>query len=158
MATIRATVFSSWRTLPGHSAARYAGMPTRFAYPAALGDFVTALLAVLAIPAVAKQARGASALVWLFNVVGAVDLAAAITLANIHRAAPFMGPAYWIPAFWVPALLVTHYVVFAVLWRARRRLASCPSRSKWPSRANRTRSCWTTSAAIQRCDRGIPAR
>ena len=30
-----------------------------------------------------------------------------------------MGPAYWIPAFWVPALLVTHYVAFTVLWRAR---------------------------------------
>jgi hypothetical protein len=26
-----------------------------------------------------------------------------------------MAAAYWIPAFWVPALLVTHYVVFALL-------------------------------------------
>jgi hypothetical protein len=41
----------------------------------------------------------------------------AILLATIYRAAPHMGPAYWIPAFWVPALLVTHYVVFVVLGR-----------------------------------------
>ena len=39
---------------------------------------------------------------------------AAIVLATVHDAAPFMGPAYWIPAFWVPALLVTHYLTFLV--------------------------------------------
>jgi hypothetical protein len=43
----------------------------------------------------------------------------AISLATIYRAAPHMGPAYWIPAFWVPALLVTHYITFIVLIRGR---------------------------------------
>src|SRR5262245_52407645 len=52
-----------------------------------------------------------------FNVEGTLDLVLAISLATIYRAAPHMGPAYWIPAFWVPALLVTHYVVFVVLGR-----------------------------------------
>jgi len=59
--------------------------------------------------------------VWIFNIEGTADLALAITLATVYRAAPFMGPAYWIPAFWVPALVVTHYVVFIVLvkvWKA----------------------------------------
>jgi hypothetical protein len=37
--------------------ATYPGIPMRFAYPAALGDFVAAVLAVVAIPAVATQAR-----------------------------------------------------------------------------------------------------
>ena len=46
---------------------------------------------------------------------GTVDLASAITLAQIYRAADLMGAAYWIPAFWVPALLVTHYITFVVL-------------------------------------------
>jgi hypothetical protein len=99
--------------------ATYAGIPPRFAIPAALGDLLAAVLAVLAVPAVARNARRASALVWVFNVEGTVDLAAAIALATIHDAARSMGPAYWIPAFWVPALLVTHYVAFRVLWRAR---------------------------------------
>lgn len=99
--------------------ATYAGIPPEFAIPAALGDLLAAVLAVLAIPAVARNARRASALVWVFNVEGTVDLAAAIALATIHDAARSMGPAYWIPAFWVPALLVTHYVAFKVLWRAR---------------------------------------
>ena len=52
---------------------------------------------------------------WVFNVVGTLDLLSAISLATYFDAARYMGPAYWIPAFWVPALLVTHYVTFVVL-------------------------------------------
>jgi hypothetical protein len=93
----------------------YPGMPSRFAYPAAFGDLLAAVLAMIAIPAVATNARAAKPLVWLFNVEGTVDLIDAIVLAQIYDAARYMGPAYWIPAFWVPALLVTHYVTFIVL-------------------------------------------
>ncbi len=95
--------------------ATYAGIPPQFAYPAALGDLLAAMLAMAAIPAVVKDMRGARLLVWVFNVVGTLDLITAITLATIYGAPPYMGPAYWIPAFWVPALLVTHYITFIVL-------------------------------------------
>jgi hypothetical protein len=95
--------------------ATYAGMPPQFAYSAAFGDLVAALLALIAIPAVARSARASRLLVWLFNVEGTVDLLAAITLATLYGASPYMGAAYWIPAFWVPALLVTHYITFLVL-------------------------------------------
>ncbi len=97
--------------------ATYPGVPGQFAYPAAFGDLLAALLAVAAIPAVAGNWRSARLLVWIFNVEGTVDLIAAITLATIYDASPYMGPAYWIPAFWVPALLVTHYITFVVLLR-----------------------------------------
>jgi hypothetical protein len=97
--------------------ATYAGIPQEFARPSAFGDLVAALLAVVAIPAVATSSRLAKPLVWIFNLEGTVDLIAAIALANTHKAAPWMGPAYWIPAFWVPALLVTHYITFLVLLR-----------------------------------------
>ena len=97
--------------------ATYPGVPAQFAYPAAFGDLVAALFALAAIPAVAGNWRGARLLVWIFNVEGTVDLIAAITLATIYDASPYMGPAYWIPAFWVPALLVTHYITFVVLLR-----------------------------------------
>jgi hypothetical protein len=95
----------------------YPGIPPQFAYPAAIGDLLAAVLALAAIPAVAKGVRGARTLVWTFNVEGTLDLGAAITLATIYGAAAYMGPAYWIPAFWVPALLVTHYITFMVLRR-----------------------------------------
>src|SRR5213594_4479736 len=48
--------------------ATYPGMPPQFAYPAALGDLLAAILALAAIPAVAKGLRSARILVWLFNV------------------------------------------------------------------------------------------
>jgi len=97
----------------------YAGIPPQFTYPAAFGDLLAAVLALIAIPAVATRARSARFLVWLFNIEGTLDLMAAIVLATAYDAAPLMGPAYWIPAFWVPALLVTHYITFVVLLRGR---------------------------------------
>jgi len=103
--------------------ATYAGMPSQFAYPAALGDLLAAALAIAAIAALARRRRGARLLVWLFNVEGSLDLVAAISLSTLYGAPPHMGPAYWIPAFWVPALLVTHYITFIVL------------RKRWPEAA-----------------------
>jgi len=97
--------------------ATYSGIPPQFAYPAAFGDLLAAVLALAAVPVVAKNLRGGRLLVWIFNVEGALDLLAAIALATLYGASPYMGPAYWIPAFWVPALLVTHYVTFVVLWK-----------------------------------------
>jgi hypothetical protein len=93
------------------------GVPAQFAYPAALGDLLAAVLALIAIPAVISRSRFARPLVALFNIEGTLDLLLAIALATIYDAPPYMGPAYWIPAFWVPALLVTHYVVFVLLGR-----------------------------------------
>ena len=95
----------------------YAGMPSAFAYPAAFGDFLAALLAIAAIPLVAAGSPGAKPVVWVFNVEGTLDLLLAIVLATAYNAPPYMGPTYWIPAFWVPSLLVTHYLTFGLLRR-----------------------------------------
>ena len=97
--------------------ATYAGMPKQFAYPAAYGDLLAAILAVLSIPAVAIGHWSSRPLLWAFNVEGSLDLFTAIVLATVHEAGAYMGPAYWIPAFWVPALLVTHYISFLILLR-----------------------------------------
>ena len=95
--------------------ATFAGIPPQFAYPAAFGDLLAAMLALASIAAVAKDLRSGRILVWVFNVEGSLDLFAAITLATVYGASAYMGPAYWIPAFWVPALLVTHYITFIIL-------------------------------------------
>ena len=90
-------------------------MPAQFAYPAALGDLLAAVLAFASLVAVVRNHRAGRILVWVFNVEGTLDLVAAIVLATVYDAPAYMGPAYWIPAFWVPALLVTHYITFLVL-------------------------------------------
>ena len=93
----------------------YIGLPLAFARPAAFGDLIAAMLALVSLVAVRRRHKASRLLVWIFNVEGSLDLLVAIVLATVNRAAPYMGPAYWIPAFWVPALLVTHYVTFVVL-------------------------------------------
>lgn len=95
----------------------YSGMPAQFAYPAAIGDFIAAMLALVALAAVVKNLRSARFLVWLFNIEGSIDLILAIILATISGAPAYMGAAYWIPALWVPALLMTHYIIFVILLR-----------------------------------------
>jgi hypothetical protein len=103
--------------------ATFPEMPPQFAYPAAFGDLLTAILAFAAIPLVLRSSGLAKPAVWLFNIVGTIDLITAITTATIYNAPVAMGPAYWIPAFWVPLLLVTHYVTFIVLWKHWNRAA-----------------------------------
>jgi|SRR6516164_6862972 hypothetical protein len=98
--------------------ATYPGLPPQFAYKAAFGDLVTAIIAFVSIPLVLIGSGLAKPAVWVFNIVGTVDLLVAIATATIYNAPPAMGPAYWIPALWVPILLVTHYVTFVVLLRA----------------------------------------
>ena len=97
--------------------ATFPGMPPQFAYPAAFGDLITAVLAFAAIPLVLRGSYVAKPVVWIFNVFGTLDLLVAIAAATIYNAPVAMGPAYWIPAFWVPLLLVTHYVTFVILRR-----------------------------------------
>ena len=97
--------------------ATYPGLPPEFAYPAAFGDLITAVLAFAAIPLVLRGSVLAKPMVWLFNIFGTIDLLTAITLATVYNAPIAMGPAYWIPAVAVPLLLVTHYVTFILLWR-----------------------------------------
>lgn len=97
--------------------ATYPGLAREFAYPAAFGDLLAAVLALVALLAVVMRWRSARFLVWIFTLEGTIDLIIAIALAQLHAAAAFMGAAYWIPALWVPALLVTHYLTFLVLIR-----------------------------------------
>src|SRR5262245_10635883 len=52
------------------SGATYPGLAPQFAYPAALGDLVTAVLAFVSIFAIVGQWSFAWPLVWVFNVFG----------------------------------------------------------------------------------------
>ncbi len=93
-------------------------LPASFAVPAAYGDLLAALLALLAITALRQAWPLAILLVWLFNVEGTVDLVNAFYqgLRNDVQ----LGAAYYIPTFAVPALLVTHAMIFTMLIRRTR--------------------------------------
>ena len=108
-----------WLTLP--HAFRYIGMvflvpgvvaqplPSDFAIPAAYGDLSAAVLALLALILLRTGSNRALVAVWLFNVVGTVDLLNALRHVDV---APKFGAAWYIPTMLVPVLLVTHFMIF----------------------------------------------
>ena len=93
-------------------------LPREFAVPAAYGDLLAALLALLAIVALRARWPIALALVWIFSLAGTLDLIYA--LVQGYRLGVQLGAAYFIPTVAVPALLVTHAMIFAMLIRPRR--------------------------------------
>jgi hypothetical protein len=93
-------------------------LPAGFARPAAYGDLATAILALLALAALGS--RPGTILVWVFNIVGTVDLLNAFYQANllgVGNSPGLQGAAYFIPTVLVPLLLVTHVLVFRILLR-----------------------------------------
>jgi len=116
-----------WLTVP--HAFRYIGMvflvpgvvaqplPDSFAISAAYGDLLTGVLALLALIALRTKWAGALGMVWLFNIVGTVDLLNALRHLDV---APLFGAAWYIPTMLVPLLLVTHAMIFARLLRRER--------------------------------------
>lgn len=100
--------------LPGVTAT---ALDARFAIPAAYGDLLAAVLAFIALVALRRQWAIAIALVWIFNIVGTVDLLNALWQGFHHVLGGQFGAMYFIPALVVPALLVTHYMIFQFLLR-----------------------------------------
>ena len=91
-------------------------LPIAFARPAAYGDLITAVLALLSLAML--QSRLGIVLVWLFNLWGSADLLYAFyqgNLTGVGLAPGQMGAAYFIPTVLVPLLLITHGLVFRLL-------------------------------------------
>ena len=97
-------------------------LPPAFAVPAAYGDLVAAILAMIAALALSIRAFWAISIVWVFNVWGAADLLYAFYQAQIGIGIGpgLLGAAFFIPTVVVPALLVTHGLIFWLLLRPRR--------------------------------------
>jgi hypothetical protein len=103
-------------------------LPATFAQPVAYGDFITAVLALLALATL--QTRSGTVVTWMFNTFGAADLFFAF-YQGAHISLPanpgLLGAGYFILAAYVPLLLITHGVAFRILGRAK---ILVPSRSK----------------------------
>jgi len=94
-------------------------LPSAFASPAAYGDLVAALLAVIATLALGARLFLAIPVVWLLNLWGSADLLYAVYQGQIgaHVDAGSLGAAYFIPTVVVPPLLVIHGLIFWILLR-----------------------------------------
>lgn len=103
-------------------------LPAAFAQPVAYGDFITAILALLALALLGSPAG--PAVTWAFNVFGTADLLFAFYLGgriSLPDNPGLLGAGYFIVTAYVPLLLVMHGLVFRILLRTR---AVAPSRSE----------------------------
>ena len=90
------------------------GMPLEFATPAAYGDLLSGILALVVLIALRGRWTMAIPLAWVFSIVGVADLANALRQDD---AILYMGATWFIPTFVVPILLVTHVMVITRLLR-----------------------------------------
>ena len=97
-------------------------LPAAFAVPAAYGDLVAAILAIVATLALRARAAWAIPAVWIFNTWGAADLLFAIYEGQIGSRIDIgsLGAAFFIPTLVVPPLLVLHGLIFWLLLRPER--------------------------------------
>lgn len=98
--------------IPGVVAAE---ISSAFANPAAYGDFLSALLALLAAIALRLKWSFAMGVIWIFNIIGTLDLLNALFQRVRHVPTGQLGGVYLIPAVMVPALLVSHFIIFRLL-------------------------------------------
>lgn len=86
----------------------------------AYGDFISAVLALVALFAALGQARFLVPLAWLFNVFGSIDVVNAMVRGAAGEMYQFdLGPQWYIPTFYAPLLIVTHVMVFILLLRKK---------------------------------------
>jgi len=91
-------------------------LPAAFARPAAYGDLITTVLALVALAALGSGLE--SALIWVFNLVGTADILYAFYQGNrisLAQAPGLLGATYFLLAVVVPLLLITHVVVFGLM-------------------------------------------
>jgi hypothetical protein len=93
-------------------------LPKAWATPAAYGDLIAGILALIATAALARTATWAIAAVWIFNLWGAADLLFAFYKGRRVRLEPgSLGAGFYIVTAVVPPLLVTHALIFMLLIR-----------------------------------------
>jgi uncharacterized membrane protein len=102
-------------------------LPSAFATAAAYGDLVATVLALLALALL--PGRLGIAVVWLFNIWGTADLLNAFYQGNNSGLqAGQLGAAYFIPTVFVPLLLITHGLIFRLLWQGKTESAARDNR------------------------------
>ena len=92
-----------------------------FAKPAAYGDLVATILAIVTALALFAHLSWAVVIIWIFNIWGSADLLYAIYQGEVRlRIGPgSLGAAFFIPTVIVPPLLITHGLIFQLLLSAK---------------------------------------
>ena len=97
------------------------GLPAAFANPAAFGDLIAGVLAIVSIISLAKGAPWRIPVAWLFNIWGAADFLFAFYQGpRLGMPPESLGAGFFIPTAIVPPLLVTHFLMLRLLTQRKR--------------------------------------
>lgn len=111
-------------------------LPAAFADPAVIGDLVAAGLGIIVALLFKRGSKGAIAVAWAFNMWGFADLLFAFYNGITHDLAAYnLGPTWYIPTFVVPTMLVTHSVMFWLLFTRASEYQQTALRVRQDSRA-----------------------
>jgi hypothetical protein len=95
-------------------------LPSVFAVPTAYGDLIAVLLALLTLACVRFENTFAVPMLWVFNIVGLLDLIYGNISSLTYNVDPTQwGAAYYLVVLNVPAMVVVHVLIFAYLLRRR---------------------------------------
>jgi hypothetical protein len=93
-------------------------LPKAWAAPAAYGDLVTGILAIIATAGLVHATAWAVPALWIFNVWGAADLLFAFYRGlRVNLDPGWLGAGYYPITAIVPNLLISHVLVFMLLLR-----------------------------------------
>ena len=95
-------------------------LPAAFAQPVAYGDFMSAVLALLALATLGT--RAGTVATWAFNTFGTADLLFGFyqgSLISLPDTPGLLGAGYFILAAYVPLLFITHGLAFRILLRTK---------------------------------------
>lgn len=93
-------------------------LPYDWAWNAAIGDVITAILAWIAL--YLRRGPLFLGMVWIFNIWGLLDILSAFAHGVPLKVQALLGAAYFIPTVYVPPLIMTHLALFILLLRKRK--------------------------------------
>ncbi len=95
-------------------------LPHSFSLPTAIGDSLTAVLALISIIALRKKWPSARAFAMVCTIVGSVDLAVALPHAAAIKVANYLTGQWYVPAAILPLMVVSHVMAMGMLFRRRK--------------------------------------
>ncbi len=105
-------------------------IPLDLAVPAGYGDFATAILAFIALVFLRNRIDGAIVVVWVVNIVGALDLGSAYFLGLVLHGWNYRPGVLWYnPTVIAPMLAVAHALAFRLLLKRRTETVGLPEQA-----------------------------
>lgn len=96
-------------------------LPDSFATPTAYGDLTAVILALISLYAIRKELAVSVVLLWIFNIVGLLDLVYANIATFTEQVDPAqLGASYYLAVLNVPAMIVVHIMIFMYLLRNKK--------------------------------------